>query len=85
MLMFSVQDQEPSKNPMMPIKKKNYAICENLHSRFEKQKHQTCVTWDFSDFFDLSRNMSNAKVKKHAVDFQSSQKIWNVFVNGELA
>ena len=74
MLMFSVQDQEPSKNPMMPIKKKNYAISENLHSRFEKQKHQTCVTWDFSDFFDLSRNMSNAKVKKkQAVNFQSSQ------------
>ena len=74
MLMFSVQDQEPSKNPMMPIKnKKINAICENFHSRFKK-KQQACVTWDFSDLFDLSRNMSNAKVKKHAVDFQSSQK-----------
>ena len=73
--MFSVQDQEPSKNPMMPIENKIlYAsICENFHSRFKK-KQQACVTWDFSDLFDLSRNMSNAKVKKHAVDFQSSQK-----------
>ena len=39
-----------------------------------KKKQQACVTWDFSDLFDLSWNMSNAKVKKHAVDFQSSQK-----------
>ena len=49
-------------------------VSVKIFIRDVKKKQQACVTWDFSDLFDLSRNMSNAKVKKHAVDFQSSQK-----------